>query len=218
MKDKLVIRAESVFLKSDDDLDFGPLDLELAEGEGALVVVQDLGLMRALMASCQGLMPPSAGRISWWKGAEEIRRDQWGEYNFLQQIGYVDRQSQLLNNLSLLSNLTLYHDYAGTDDGPARSRKTLDKFGLSRYELIRGEMLPEPKRRLGLYAQIFCRRVRLLLMERPAQFLDKDFDLVWDMVLAQAKKNGLAYIVFDRHKSIYPNEYFDEIVTVDLCQ
>ncbi|MDL2226107.1 hypothetical protein LJB86_00405 [Deltaproteobacteria bacterium OttesenSCG-928-M10] len=213
MDDKRVFRAEGVFLKSEDELTFGPLDLELTRGEGALVLVQDLGLMRRLMACCQGLEPPSAGRVDWWDGAREMRDDTWGEYEFLRQIGYVDRQSQLLNNLTLLGNLTLYHGYARIADGPARSRKMLDKFGLGGYEQVSGEMIPEPKRRLALYAQVFCQRPRLLLMERPAQFLDRDFDLVWDMVLNQARQNGLAYIVFDRKKNIYPSEYFEEIVT-----
>ena len=213
MEDKRVFRAEGVFLKSEEHLGFGPFDLDLAAGEGALVLVQDLGLMRDLMSCCQGLLSPSAGRGEWWSGAGEMRGDHWGEYDFLRQIGYVDRQSQLLNNLTLMGNLTLYHEYARIEDGSARSRKMLDKFDLGGYEQILGDMLPEPKRRLGLYAQAFCQRPRLLLMERPAQFLDRDFDMVWDMVLNQARKNGLAYIVFDRKKNIYPAEYFDEIIT-----
>lgn len=213
MDDSIVFRAEGVFLKSEDHLSFGPFDLNLAAGEGALALVQDLGLMRALMACCQGLLVPSAGRVGWWSGAAEMRGGHWGKYEFLRQIGYVDRQSQLLNNLTLMGNLALYHEYARIEGGPARSRNMLDKFGLGDYEQMLGEMLPEPKRRLGLYAQVFCQRPRLFLMERPAQFLDRDFDMVWDMVLNQARKNGMAYIVFDRKKNIYPAEYFDEIIT-----
>jgi hypothetical protein len=46
-----------------------------------------------------------------------------------------------------------------------------------------------------------------MLMERPGQFLDSDFGLVWDLVLRRAA-SGLAYIVFDRNGSIYDKNDF----------
>ncbi|MDR1921007.1 MAG: hypothetical protein LBS31_04595, partial [Candidatus Adiutrix sp.] len=72
----------------------------------------------------------------------------------------------------------------------------------------------EPERRLALYALSFCKRPRLFLMERPAQFLDRDFDKIWDIVLRAARNRGLSYIVFDRAKTIYDREDFKTVISV----
>jgi hypothetical protein len=51
-------------------------------------------------------------------------------------------------------------------------------------------------------------------MERPAQFLDRDFDKIWDIVLRAARNRGLSYIVFDRAKTIYDREDFKTVISV----
>lgn len=199
-------------MRHEDHLAYGPLSLELAPGQGALVLVNDLGLMRRLMRCCLGLEVPEAGRISWWT---DLNEDKHGErYDFYRQIGYVDRLSQLLGSLTLLENLGLYYLYAGEDKGLALARRVLDLFGLAGYEHLRADDLPEPQRRLGLYALAFCQKPKLMLMERPSQFLDRDFDQVWDRLLKRAAGSGLAYIVFDRTRIPYNLDHFSVILTL----
>ncbi len=47
---------------------------------------------------------------------------------------------------------------------------------------------------------------RLLLMERPRQFLGGDFQRVWDIISRRAA-DGLAYIVFDRSAAPYEDDF-----------
>lgn len=214
MADGQIIRLESLFLRHEDQLAYGPLNLELKAGQGALVLVNDLGLMRRLMRCCLGLEEPAAGRISWWAETGPAHDSQWELYDFYRRIGYVDRLSQLVGALSLLENLGLYYLYAGENNGLALARRVLDLFGLAGYEHLRSDDLPEPQRRLGLYALAFAQKPRLMLMERPSQFLDRDFDQVWDRILKRAANSGLAYIVFDRTRIPYNREHFSAIHTL----
>lgn len=204
------IAVEEVCLRGEDNLPYGPLNLSLRPGEGALVTVENLALMRRLMKCCLGFITPESGRISWWRDIEpEDDSPDQGFYELYRRIGYVDRQSQILTSISLLENLVLFHDYARIPDAVTRSRRLLERLDLADDEGLKGYALPEPTRRRALYALAFCGEPRLLLMERPHQFLDRDFDLIWDLVLRRAIDDGLAYIVFDRTKAIYSQEHFD---------
>lgn len=211
--DRPTIALKGVGLRGDDDLFHGPLDLSLAPGEGALVTVENLGLMRRLMKCCLGFAAPASGRISWWMDVE--MKDGAPDRSFFElyrRIGYVDRQSQILTSMTLLENLILFHEYARIPDAPARAGRLLDWFGLSADEGLKGYALPEPVRRRALYALAFCGGPRLMLMERPLQFLDRDFYPVWDLVLRQAAESGMVYIVFDRTRSIYSRDHFTHFV------
>lgn len=216
MADDQIIRLEGLFLRHEDQLAYGPLNLDVKPGQGALVLVNDLELMRRLMRCCLGLEKPEAGRISWWSEAGSVDDNHWDLYDFYRRIGYVDRVSQLIGALSLLENLGLYYLYAGENNGLALAlaRRVLDLFGLAGYEHLRADDLPEPQRRLGLYALAFAQKPRLMLMERPSQFLDRDFDQVWDRILKRAANSGLAYIVFDRTRIPYNQDHFSAIQTL----
>jgi ABC-type molybdenum transport system ATPase subunit/photorepair protein PhrA len=77
-------------------------------------------------------------------------------------------------------------------------------MGLAGQAAIPTENLSEPLRRLALYALVFYQRPRLLLLERPFQFLDRDFRLVWGLIQDRVAAGELAVAVFDRASDIYP--------------
>ncbi len=206
-----VFTATALTLRHQDQLLYGPLDLTLEAGEGALVIADDLGLLRGLMRCCLGLDQPDSGRLAWWPGSREAEPTVWSRYEFFRGIGYVDRHCQLLPELTLLENLTLYHRYARTSGGPARARRLLGALGLAGEEGLRADALAEPRRRLGLYALALNQEPRLMLVERPVQFLDRDFAPVWDFILRRAREAGLAYIVFDRSRAPYAPEDFRSV-------
>jgi len=203
-----LITLKELMLKHDDGLDYGPISLSLKPGQGALVTVRDLGLMRRLMKCCHGFIEPDFGQVAWWMERPAAACD-WERYDFQRQIGYVDRQSQLLTFVSLMENIALYYSYLRDSEGEGKAKEALNRFNLGGYAALRSEILPEPVRRLGLYAQVFCQDPKLLLLERPRQFLDQDFEMVWTMVLNRAAYEGLAYIVFDRNTDIYDSGHFD---------
>ncbi|MCL2029448.1 MAG: hypothetical protein FWG97_03445 [Deltaproteobacteria bacterium] len=189
----------------------GPLDLTVRPGEMVLVVVQDLGMLRRLMKCCLAFEQPDSGRLTWWPGAV-VDLGGWSDCAFFRQIGYVDRQSQLLYRWSLLDHFRFFQLYAGLSDGPGRGLELLKTFGLEAQAETPAENLPEPLRRLALYALALFQRPRLALLERPFQFLDRDFGLVWGLIKNRVSVGELAVAVFDRGQDIYPPGSFSRVV------
>ena len=204
-----ILRTEGLKLADGDGLVYGPLDLTVGPGQGALVVTPDLEILRRLMKCCLAFERPEAGRLSWWPGARTRAGESgWAGYDFFRQIGYVDRQSQLLHRWSLQDHFRFFQLYTQRDDDPDATRPLLSQLGLDGYENTPTEDLPEPLRRLALCALVLNQRPRLMLLERPIQFLDRDFDLVWDLVLDQSRTNNLAVVVFDRTRTPYAGDAF----------
>lgn len=207
-----LLHIAGLYLAQDNSAGYGPLDLSLAAGEGALITCADLDVLRLLMRTCLGEGQPEGGTISWW--TEHSPEDAgWAACDFYRRIGYVDRHSQLLSNMTLLDNLLLRFTYALTEREAAesRARDILKTLGLAAYEQSQTDYLLEPQRRLALYALALCGQPRLLLMERPRQFLDNAFQQVWDMILGLAQ-SGLASIVFDRSAANYDTNDFSLLI------
>jgi len=197
-----VLKVEALRLTDEDGRVHGPLDFALRPGEMFLVLVPEPpGMLRRLMKCGLAFKRPDSGRVSWWPGAVP------GE-DFFRQVGYVDRQSQLLHRWSLLEHFRIFDAYSGHNSGPGAARELLEALGLSAQAELPAENLPEPARRLALYALVLYQRPRLMLLERPFQSLDRDFRLVWDLILGRVAAGELAVVVFDRSREVYPPEIF----------
>jgi ABC-type nitrate/sulfonate/bicarbonate transport system ATPase subunit len=202
------LKAEGLKLADEAGQIHGPLDLAVRPGETALVLVRELGMLRRLMKTCLAFERPHSGRLSWWPGAEPGRA-------LFRQIGYVDRQSQLLHRWSLLDHFRIFESYSGRSESPDALRELLEPLGLTAKAELPTENLPEPLRRLALYALALYQRPRLMLLERPFQFLDQDFGLVWGLIRGRAAAGELAAIIFDRTWDIYPHGFFRHTVVFD---
>ncbi|MDR2724827.1 MAG: hypothetical protein LBC90_01915 [Candidatus Adiutrix sp.] len=196
-----VLKAESLRVADEDGRLHGPLDLAVRPGDLALVVVQDLEMLRRLMKICLSFERPDSGRLSWWPGGGPGRA-------FFRQVGYVDRQSQLLHRWSLLDHFHIFESYSGRPGDPGQARELLETLNLAAQAELPTEKLHEPFRRLALYALALYQRPRLMLLERPFQFLDRDFGLVWGLIRGRAMAGELAAIVFDRTWEPYPPASF----------
>lgn len=215
MSEGLILKAEGLALSPAGGSAKNPLQLELRGGQCALVLVRDLDYLRRLMRCCLGLDRPEAGAVSWWNGFVPESEENWDSYDFFRRIGYVDRQSQLLGGVRLRDHFILFSRYARQGHVIEDSERLLAFFNLESYLDHKADDLPEPQRRLALYALALCRRPRLLLVERPVQFLDRDFSLVWGLVQNERDENGLACVVFDRGRSAYVSENFDQLVNLE---
>jgi len=203
------LKAEELGLADEAGRIYGPLDLAVRPGEIALVVVRELEMLRRLMKTCLAFERPHSGRLSWWPGADPGRA-------FFRQIGYVDRQSQLLHHWSLLDHFRIFESYSGRPGDPGAARELLETLGLAAKAELPTEDLPEPLRRLALYALALYQRPRLMLLERPFQFLDQDFSLVRDLVLGRAAAGELAVVIFDRTLDLYPPDSFRHTAVLAL--
>ena|GEM_PF-2099417 len=206
------LRIEGLRLAGEAGGGCGPLDLTVRPGETALVVARDLEMLRRLMKCCLAFEQPDSGRLSWWPGGcPGAGPGGWSGYAFFRQIGYVDRQSQLLHRWSLLDHFRFSRLYAGLSGKlGGRTLELLRALRLEDQAEIPAENLPEPLRRLALYALALFQNPRLMLLERPFQFLDRDFALVWSMIQDRVKARELAAVVFDRGQDIYPPGSFSQ--------
>ena len=127
-----VLKAEELGLADEAGRLYGPLDLAVRPGEMALVVVRELAMLWRLMRSCLGLERPDSGRLSWWPGADPGRA-------LFRQIGYVDRQSQLLHRWSLLDHFRIFESYSGHPGDPGGGWA----LGTARVVLKDAEMVQE---------------------------------------------------------------------------
>jgi len=200
-----VLRLEGLRLADEAGRRHGPLDLSVRPGEMALVLVRELLMLRRLMKCCLAFERPDSGRLSWWPGA--VPGDA-----FFRQVGYVDRQSQLLHRWSLLDHFRIFEGYSDRDTDPEAARKLLEALGLADRAGLPTENLSEPVRRLALYALALYQRPRLMLLERPFQSLDRDFQLVWDLIRGRAAAGEAAVVVFDRSREVYPPDTFSQIM------
>ena len=205
-----LLQVEGLTLTTGNGLVCGPLELAVRPGETALVLVEDLEILRRLMKCCLAFERPDSGRLSWWPGAvpAEAGESDWAGYDFFRQIGYVDRLSQLLAHWTLLDHFRFFQLYSRRTEDPEAGPRLLAKLGLDKIENTLAEDLPEPTRRLALYALALFQRPRLMLLERPLQFLDRDFGLTWDVILDQSRTEGLAVVVFDRARAPYEADAF----------
>jgi ABC-type nitrate/sulfonate/bicarbonate transport system ATPase subunit len=195
------LRVEGVRLADEAGRLYGPLDLAVRPGEMSLVIVREPGILRRLMKCCLAFERPDSGRLSWWPGA--VPGDA-----FFRQVGYVDRQSQLLHSWSLLDHFRIFEGYSGGADDPGATRKLLETLGLAAQAGLATENLSEPVRRRALYALALYQQPRLMLLERPFQSLDRDFGLVWDIIRGRVAAFESAVVVFDRSGEPYASESF----------
>jgi len=213
------LQAEGLWLTDEDGRLYGPLDLVVRPGEKALVIVQDQEILRRLMRCCLAFEKPESGRLAWWPGA--VLGAGPGDRSggaFFRQIGYVDRLSQLLHRWSLLDHLRFFNLYEEDPGEPDDGLEFLGTLGLAAQAAAPTENLPESVRRLSLYALALYQRPRLMLLERPFQFLEQNFNLVWGLIQARIAARELAVVVFDRDPSCYPPGPFHPEVTFALSR
>jgi ABC-type multidrug transport system ATPase subunit len=160
------------------------------------------------MKCCLGFERPDSGRLSWWPGAVPGAA-------LSRRIGYVDRQSQLLHRWSLLDHFRIFDGYSGVPGRPEAGR-LLEALGLADQAGLPTENLSEPFRRLALYALALYQRPRLMLLERPFQSLDRDFQPVWALVTGRVAAGESAVVVFDRSGEPYPRDSFGQTSVLAL--
>ncbi len=215
MPETIVIKADRVGLTHSDGSYFGPLDFSLTLGQGLLIELPYLDLMRRMMRCCQGRERPQAGTFSWDLGVYPDKDSRWARYDFLRRIGFVDRDCQLLNSLTLRKNLELYFSYARREDVTTLAAQAMEKFEVDLLADIRIDDLAEPHRRLALYTLALAKEPFLMLIERPVQFLDRDFNRIWGWIKEEAARERMAYMVFDRNSGLYDKGDFKAVVRLE---
>jgi ABC-type ATPase involved in cell division len=192
--------------RSDEGL--GPISFTLHGGQAALISHKLLAVLQRVYLVSMGWLEPVKGCVI-WKGkclSQDMGLAEHYRYN--RDMGLVHRDAALLFGKTLYDNLMLQLLY-NKKDHHRRLRRLAERvildLKLEDYAWsMPTEELPEDERRLGLFALALAKEPSLFILERPRQFLEEDFELVWQL-LEKSKKKGAAILVLDR-----PTEYYDE--------
>ncbi|MDR2349576.1 MAG: hypothetical protein LBF41_02970 [Deltaproteobacteria bacterium] len=192
----------------------GPFDLELGPGEKALVLHDEIDVLRELIRLTLGWARPLAGDVL-YKGKSVFAGNRGlGPEVLAREVGVVHRESVLFSRRSLFDNIMLGYMY--NFDEPERVLKAragagAESLGIGKDDAkVPTGRLPERKRRLALYALAMSKDPGLYVLERPLQFLDKDFERVWGEMTGRPERP--AVLVLGRSREGYDRSRFDRVV------
>ncbi len=69
MAEETILHLDGVRLAVERGSGYGPLNLSLKAGEGAIVTCGDLDVLRGLMRCCLGERAADGGSVFWWTAA-----------------------------------------------------------------------------------------------------------------------------------------------------
>jgi len=177
---------------------FAGVTFSLEAGERLVVLADPHHHGEILLRICATLILPTGGEISWCgRGNEEIQDHE--RYELRRRIGFVDRRSSLISNMTLLDNVTLglqYHDNLSRETAYGRADAWLGRFGLAEQRFVRPAALSPGERRLAVYAREFVKRPEMLVLESPFFDVDEECqDLLTDTVEETRRGWGCALVV-----------------------
>jgi ABC-type cobalamin/Fe3+-siderophores transport system ATPase subunit len=195
----------------------GPVSLVVREGQGAIFLAQEAAASRAFLYASAGFWLPESGRLLWQGRPLPSKSDLPAQSRFYRDLALVHRPAQLLSDNSLYQCLAMdlaYHGRIVGEEAERRIWEVIAKLGLSREARLSVQKLSERARRRALFALALAKEPKIILMERPAHFLDKDFGSVWECILDESKSRGQAFLVFDRGMSGYREGDFSQAVSL----
>jgi ABC-type ATPase involved in cell division len=209
-----LLSFKGLMVRGEEGTPLGPLDLSLKLGESILITHSDIPVLKSLIRLSLGWAGPLEGEVLYkekpvYKDGESLM-DLWSIGN---EISVVHRESRLLMGRSVYENIMIHYLYNRSERIPALKEEALshlEKIGFKeKYLKVKSHSLPERDRRLGLYAAAIAKEPLLFILERPMQFLDKDFPKVWKIIKDATQKKS-AVLVLGREREGYSREDFDE--------
>lgn len=212
---KRLLRFKGLVFANDDGALLGPVDFALNPGQKVLIT-SDIFVLPKLISLAIGWSPPFEGE-AFYKDSPvfkdgEPNLDPWTLGN---EISIVRRDSELLFGRTLYEHILtqyLYNSPAPREELKEKAASYVEKIGLKEKSYkLRSQDLSERERRLGLFAAAIAKEPELFILERPMQFLDKDFLKVWKIITDMTKEKS-AVLVLGREKEGYSKDDFDEAI------
>lgn len=162
------------------------LDFELAAGERVVVFGSSGSGKRALLKTFAGVLRPAEGTVTLEARGKAC------------PVGWVPKEGGLLNNETLLGNVTLpavYHGLLGAAEAQKRALALLEELGVARQAFLRPASAPVAARRLAQLARALLCDPVLYVLESPLDDMDAHGAAAVRGVLARIKKEGRAAAV-----------------------
>ena len=185
-----VLACEQIEYAEQGQHSFSGVTFSLEAGERLVVLADPHHHGEILLRICATLIPPTGGEISWCgRSNDEIQDPEL--YDLRRRIGFVDRRSSLISNMTLLDNVTLglqYHENLSRETAYVRAVPWLERLGLAEHRSVRPAALSPGGRRLAVYAREFVKRPEMLVLESPLCDLDEGYDDLLTDAVEEARR------------------------------
>ncbi len=190
----------------------GRTDLEIRQGEFAIIVGRSGAGKSTLLGIAGGLLKPSSGQVfirdeSIWELSERTRATIRAR-----QIGFVFQYASVINSLTLLENILLPNMFVETSRETARKRalELLDRIGLSNRAHAYPEQISGGEKRRVAVASALMNQPSLLLADEPTGELDSETEAQIMALLDQTCEQGttVLLVTHNHHLASHANRVF----------
>ncbi|MEC7686324.1 MAG: ABC transporter ATP-binding protein [Candidatus Thermoplasmatota archaeon] len=189
------------------------IDLDINEGE-RIILLGPSGSGKTTLLNCiSALDSPTAGSYS-FNGSSVPREDSEEMTSFRREnIGYVFQFFNLLQDLTVLENITLIQELAGGRD-EARARQLLELVGLSdEVDRFPAEISGGQQQRVAI-ARSLAKKPRLLLGDELTGNLDSITSaMVMEVLVKACQTEGITCVFVTHDESLV--EYSTRVVRLD---
>ena len=195
----------------DDKIDIlHDISLEVGAGEKKFILARPYHPAVHLLRICATMYPPTSGTVTVFG---KVTNDM--NFNALlrikKDIGFVERISSLVSNITLLENITLglrYHHDLSRNAARRHVNSFLLYFDLLTHLNDRPVRVPTEKLRMALFCRELVLAPNLLILEKPSFGLSRDeLKYVMDAILDYQTQSHCGIIISDDDAYIFTNIY-----------
>lgn len=170
--------------------------LELARGEGALLIGPSGSGKTTLLLAIAGLAEQFAGTVTVGETAPaSLSRHELDRFRG-REIGFVFQNIHLVTGLTLIENVLLAAFASGMRQDAARARHLIERLGLSAEADNKAETLSRGQAQRAAIARALYLRPTLILADEPTASLDDAAcQAVADILRGSASDEGAALLV-----------------------
>lgn len=193
----LELRQLSFRGRSEHGIRLNRVDLQLCEGELGLISVNAATRTRELTSMIQGLVPPSEGKVVFcqreWSGDDYMRL-----FRMRSRIGRVFEGQAWIENLNLEENVTLAARHHGASSAVVAEqvRYWTPRLGLRGLSRKRPAFVEPSISQAHQWVRALLGSPRLLLLERPLQFLSAEWMPKLVAAIDEVRSRGAAVLCF----------------------
>jgi ABC-type transporter Mla maintaining outer membrane lipid asymmetry ATPase subunit MlaF len=211
-EERTLIHLNRVSLTDPDDkVDIlHDISLEVGAGEKKFILARPYHPAVHLLRICATMYPPTSGTVTVF--GNSTTHMNFNELLLIKKrIGFVERISSLISNISLLDNITLglrYHHDLSRNTARRHVNSFLLHFDLLKHLNDRPVRVPTEKLRMALFCRELVIGPNLLILEKPSYGLSRtELKYVMDAILDYQTQSNCGIIISDDDAYIFTHTY-----------
>lgn len=211
-KEKILINLNRVSLMDSDDNAgiLHDISMEVREGEKKFIFARPYSPAVHLLRICATMYPPTSGTVTVF--GKETNEMNFNELLLIKRyIGFVERVSSLVSNISLLENVTLglrYHHNLTKSAACRHVNNFLLHFDLLKHMNDRPARIPSEKLRMALFCRELVLAPNLMILEKPSYGLSRDdLEFLMEAILGYQSESNCGLIIADDDADLFAHKY-----------